>query len=46
MSYASSVTGDIPKWWQWGYWVSPLTYGFNAIAVNEMFSPRWMNKLV
>ncbi|KAM5579169.1 ABC transporter G family member 29 [Rosa sericea] len=37
--------GDIPKWWQWGYWVSPMTYGFNAIAVNEMFSPRWMNKL-
>ncbi|XP_050384102.1 ABC transporter G family member 29-like [Argentina anserina] len=37
--------GDIPNWWRWGYWVSPLTYGYNAIAVNEMFSPRWMNKL-
>ncbi|KAK9906144.1 hypothetical protein M0R45_002850 [Rubus argutus] len=37
--------GEIPKWWKWGYWVSPLTYGFNAITVNEMFSPRWMNKL-
>ncbi|KAF8400894.1 hypothetical protein HHK36_014197 [Tetracentron sinense] len=38
--------GEIPKWWMWGYWVSPLSYGFNAIAVNEMFAPRWMNQLV
>ncbi|KAA8540358.1 hypothetical protein F0562_024723 [Nyssa sinensis] len=37
--------GQIPKWWGWGYWASPMTYGFNAIAVNEMFAPRWMNKL-
>uniref|UniRef100_A0A9I9D4R9 ABC transporter domain-containing protein n=1 Tax=Cucumis melo TaxID=3656 RepID=A0A9I9D4R9_CUCME len=37
--------GEIPKWWIWGYWISPLTYGFNAIAVNEMFAPRW-NKLI
>jgi hypothetical protein len=22
-----------------------MTYGFNAIATNEMFAPRWMNKL-
>ncbi|CAK9174554.1 unnamed protein product [Ilex paraguariensis] len=37
--------GYFPKWWAWGYWVSPLTYGYNAITVNEMFAPRWMNKL-
>ncbi|KAK7841184.1 abc transporter g family member 29 [Quercus suber] len=37
--------GEILKWWVWGYWVSPMSYGFNAIAVNEMFAPRWMNKL-
>ncbi|GFY97082.1 pleiotropic drug resistance 7 [Actinidia rufa] len=36
---------QIPKWWQWGYWVSPMTYCFNALAVNEMFAPRWMNQL-
>ncbi|KAK0598474.1 hypothetical protein LWI29_034970 [Acer saccharum] len=36
--------GDIPKWWQWGYWISPLSYGYNAFTVNEMFAPRWMNK--
>nr|GLL23468.1 ABC transporter G family member 35 [Ipomoea trifida] len=35
----------IPDWWGWGYWVSPLSYGFNAFTVNEMFAPRWMNEL-
>ncbi|CAA7402812.1 unnamed protein product [Spirodela intermedia] len=35
----------IPSWWIWGYWLSPLTYAFNAIAVNEMLAPRWMNRL-
>ena len=40
------ITGEIPKWWLWGYWVSPLSYGFNAIAVNEMLATRWMNQLV
>ncbi|XP_059456290.1 ABC transporter G family member 35-like [Corylus avellana] len=32
---------QIPVWWRWGYWASPLTYGFNAISVNEMLAPRW-----
>ncbi|XP_039160859.1 ABC transporter G family member 29 isoform X1 [Eucalyptus grandis] len=36
--------GSIPRWWRWGYWASPLTYAFNALTVNEMFAPRWMNK--
>ncbi|KAL2940233.1 ABC transporter G family member 42 [Bienertia sinuspersici] len=35
---------QIPNWLQWGYWVSPLSYAFNALAINEMFAPRWMNK--
>ncbi|KAF3943051.1 hypothetical protein CMV_030353, partial [Castanea mollissima] len=37
--------GRIPVWWSWGHWVSPLSYGFNALTVNEMLSPRWMDKL-
>ncbi|XP_024977638.1 ABC transporter G family member 29-like [Cynara cardunculus var. scolymus] len=37
--------GQIPSWWGWAYWVSPFSYGFNAITVNEMSAPRWMNKL-
>ncbi|KAK4784578.1 hypothetical protein SAY86_018946 [Trapa natans] len=36
--------GQIPSWWSWGYWASPLSYGYNAFVVNEMFAPRWMNK--
>ncbi|XLQ98847.1 hypothetical protein S83_065046 [Arachis hypogaea] len=32
---------EIPNWWVWGYWVSPLTYAFNALAVNELYAPRW-----
>ncbi|XP_050234079.1 ABC transporter G family member 29-like [Mercurialis annua] len=35
---------QIPSWWEWAYWISPLTYGYNAFAVNEMYAPRWMNK--
>ncbi|CAL9131728.1 unnamed protein product [Musa acuminata var. zebrina] len=34
----------IPKWWIWGFWISPLTYGYNALAVNEFLAPRWMNR--
>ncbi|CAN8278912.1 unnamed protein product [Cochlearia groenlandica] len=36
--------GEIPDWWGWAYWVSPLTYAFNGLTVNEMYAPRWMNK--
>ncbi|KAM5564596.1 pleiotropic drug resistance protein 1-like [Rosa sericea] len=31
----------VPKWWLWGYWVSPLMYGQNAIAVNEFLGKSW-----
>lgn len=26
--------------------MSPLAYGYNAFAVNEMYASRWMNRLV
>ncbi|KAM7513222.1 hypothetical protein LguiB_012097 [Lonicera macranthoides] len=32
---------DIKKWWIWGYWISPLMYGQNAIAVNEFLGKSW-----
>ncbi|XP_027336297.1 ABC transporter G family member 36-like [Abrus precatorius] len=34
---------EIPDWWVWAYWVSPLSYAFNALSVNEMLAPRWMH---
>ncbi|KAJ1410992.1 P-loop containing nucleoside triphosphate hydrolase [Sesbania bispinosa] len=32
---------DVKKWWLWGYWVSPMMYGQNAIAVNEFLGKSW-----
>mmetsp|Transcript_9242 Transcript_9242/g.27733 ORF Transcript_9242/g.27733 Transcript_9242/m.27733 type:complete len:1604 (+) Transcript_9242:484-5295(+) len=32
---------DIKIWWQWGYWVSPMSYAQNAITVNEFKADRW-----
>lgn len=32
---------DIHPWWIWGYWISPLMYPQNAIAVNKFLAPRW-----
>ncbi|KAK9149767.1 hypothetical protein Scep_008524 [Stephania cephalantha] len=32
---------DIKKWWIWGYWISPLTYGQNALSVNEFLGHKW-----
>nr|KJB70399.1 hypothetical protein B456_011G071500 [Gossypium raimondii] len=35
---------QIPKWWKWGYWLSPLSYGYTSLSVNEMYAPRWINR--
>ncbi|XP_028756830.1 pleiotropic drug resistance protein 2 isoform X1 [Neltuma alba] len=32
---------DIPKWLIWGYYISPMMYGQNAIAINEFLASRW-----
>ncbi|KAG9459399.1 hypothetical protein H6P81_003907 [Aristolochia fimbriata] len=32
---------DVKIWWKWGYWASPLTYGQNAISVNEFLGHSW-----
>ncbi|MCD7465303.1 hypothetical protein HAX54_001013 [Datura stramonium] len=37
--------GSIPNWWRWGFWISPFSYGFNSLTVNEMFAQKWMSKL-
>ncbi|XP_060676333.1 pleiotropic drug resistance protein 1-like [Ziziphus jujuba] len=31
----------IKKWWIWGYWLSPLMYGQNAMLVNEFLGKSW-----
>ncbi|KAL5975215.1 ABC transporter G member 39 [Asimina triloba] len=35
------VAEDIKKWWIWGYWISPLMYGQNAIVTNEFLGKSW-----
>ncbi|MCO5582935.1 hypothetical protein L7F22_036838 [Adiantum nelumboides] len=32
---------NIHPWWVWAFWISPLSYAQNAIAVNEFLAPRW-----
>ncbi|KAK3015866.1 hypothetical protein RJ639_006554 [Escallonia herrerae] len=32
---------DIKSYMIWGYYVSPMMYGQNAIAINEFLSERW-----
>ncbi|KAH9619996.1 hypothetical protein KSS87_023636, partial [Heliosperma pusillum] len=40
-----SVADSIPKWWIWGYWVSPLMYAQNAASVNEFLGHSWNKKV-
>nr|KYP71090.1 Pleiotropic drug resistance protein 2 [Cajanus cajan] len=32
---------DIEPWMIWGYYISPLMYGQNAIVMNEFLDKRW-----
>ncbi|XP_058751871.1 pleiotropic drug resistance protein 1-like [Vicia villosa] len=34
---------DIKKWWIWGFWISPLMYGQNALMANEFLGHSWHN---
>ncbi|XP_056169465.1 pleiotropic drug resistance protein 2-like [Syzygium oleosum] len=36
---------DISSWMIWGYYISPMMYGQNAIAINEFLSERWSTPL-
>ncbi|XP_010658730.1 pleiotropic drug resistance protein 2 [Vitis vinifera] len=32
---------DIEPWMIWGYYASPMTYGQNALVINEFLDDRW-----
>ncbi|KAJ6346315.1 hypothetical protein OIU78_008864 [Salix suchowensis] len=34
---------DIELWMRWGYYLSPIMYGQNAISINEFLDNRWGN---
>jgi hypothetical protein len=40
-NYVFFASDDIQKWWVWGYWISPMMYAQNAIAVNEFLGKSW-----
>ncbi|KAL4332228.1 hypothetical protein GQ457_07G032970 [Hibiscus cannabinus] len=36
---------DIDPWMIWGYYLSPMMYGQNAIVMNEFLDERWNKKI-
>ncbi|XP_076904317.1 ABC transporter G family member 35-like [Bidens hawaiensis] len=34
----------IPNAWEWAYWLSPLSYMFKCITINEFLDSRWTSK--
>ncbi|XP_024625543.1 pleiotropic drug resistance protein 1 isoform X2 [Medicago truncatula] len=36
---------SIKKWWIWGFWISPLMYGQNAMVINEFLGNKWKHVL-
>ncbi|CAL9014492.1 unnamed protein product [Prunus brigantina] len=36
---------SLPAWLEWGFWLSPLTYGEISASVNEFHAPRWQKVL-
>ncbi|AES81585.2 drug resistance transporter-like ABC domain protein [Medicago truncatula] len=37
--------GSTKKWWIWGFWISPLMYGQNAVVINEFLGNKWKHVL-
>ncbi|KAI7741348.1 hypothetical protein M8C21_029253, partial [Ambrosia artemisiifolia] len=35
---------QLPNWWEWAYWLSPLSYIFKSITINEFLDSRWTGK--
>ncbi|KAK8645856.1 hypothetical protein V6N13_119664 [Hibiscus sabdariffa] len=36
---------NIKGWWIWGYWISPMMYGQNALMANEFLGNQWRRVL-
>lgn len=36
-----STADDLQPWMKWAYYLSPMSYGQNAIVINEFLDPRW-----
>ena len=31
---------NIPPWWIWAYWILPMRYAYEGLAVNEILNPK------
>lgn len=31
----------MPSWLEWGFWLSPLSYGEIGLSLNKFLAPRW-----
>lgn len=40
-SFSLLTTDDLKPWLKWAYYASPMSYGQNAIAMNEFLDERW-----
>ncbi|MBA0608693.1 hypothetical protein Godav_020883, partial [Gossypium davidsonii] len=36
-----AMNTSLPSWLEWGFWLSPLTYGEIGLSLNEFLAPRW-----
>lgn len=36
-----SPSDDLQPWMKWAYYISPMSYGQNAIVMNEFLDKRW-----
>ncbi|KAK8670105.1 hypothetical protein V6N13_104866 [Hibiscus sabdariffa] len=34
-------SSSLPSWLEWGFWLSPVTYGEIGLSLNEFLAPRW-----
>ncbi|KAM3282852.1 hypothetical protein P3S67_026497 [Capsicum chacoense] len=41
ISQIGGLSDDLRPWMRWGYYISPMTYGQNAVAINEFLDDRW-----
>ncbi|KAF5177312.1 Abc transporter g family member, partial [Thalictrum thalictroides] len=41
----ATTIDDIQPWMIWGFYISPMMYGQNAIAINEFLDQRWSTSI-
>lgn len=36
---------NIPDYWIWGFWISPIAWAIQALVINELRSDEWVVKV-